>query len=1047
MEQDPKVDIPAWLEESPTRITDLPVQSNIQVLPFEKLTWENFERLCLRLIRKEADVENCRLYGKGGNKQEGIDIYAILHNSEKYHVYQCKREKTFSPAKIKKAVNEFLAGTWAKKTSAFILCTQESLKPKKLSDEIIAQTEELHQTGISFIPWDSEELSIKLKDHPEIIADFFNEHFVKDFCVKVQIENLNDKIEESKCIEEYKKWIADRTSYFQLPGLREKFSIETDWIPREVKILQNHSKPFTVELIPELEFLKSSILIGDSDVDKQTIINRLANYLVNAGAKILLIYLPDVLNLTQNGKTFNEAVLEVSIDGLSSDKKLLLSALNNPDYLLADGLDKCGIDRTIFAKKISSWVEGHSNTKVILTSQSGHEVEIPSNWVRLEVQPLRKEHIQEFTINALNKLLIESSKLDKKLTLIKETTFLETDLNLIGFIISLAGSDIDISKMNRAEIYKSVIYNANHYQQQPRESISTIKKILEIIAWKLIDANRFFLEEKLLEELIKELRLMGYSLSEAERAAENGIEFWEDKCILNRSNSRVDFVHSSICAYAAGQYAIKLSDADFQSWIKEAIQNTEWKESVSFACGLGAGEKVIRHLLSLDELNLVTLCIAASAITESKELSSDLLENIVNKIYCLLESDSPLIIIKATDALLSIVPKAHQIIANATKTPLTNISLWNRLAVMKITLACDEENVDLDILLDLIKEVLSSITRPSLLTSENPRVISLIPLFLGNKWEYWEAKNQIILDGCKLLLKKRKEINTVDSILDLFTGDSLDEITKISIGNALPPIFREMLDDTTSLENRSAWLPPFLRYLDIVINPKLQEFSSPQYWNKQIRELKRVERDKSSDKAFLASVLRVVEQTDKNSFVEYPVTSLSSLGTLHSGMGWEEISMEEWHTFDQIDTEACDAVLKCMIAVLGINQKKLRLEVLQEWKHVNDFFVSKLPPIKKILQNSTITSEHFRVSKYIQDEIILSSMSYRIPLVPINYNWKLIEDIKICPEILSRALKYPSQGIYCSAVLLIMNGVGGRESLDLAKKIVGEDKWNTFLKS
>jgi hypothetical protein len=1048
MKQNTKVDIPAWLEESPTGITDLPVQSNIQDLPFEKLTWENFERLCLRLIREEADVENCRPYGTRGDKQEGIDIYAVLKDSGKYNVYQCKREKDFFPTKIKKAVDKFLAGTWVQKTSAFILCTQESLSSKQRSDAIISQIEKLRQIGISFIPWDSEELSIKLKDHPKIVADFFNEHFAKAFCVEAQIEKSNDSIKEAKCIEKYNKWIADRTSYFQLPGLCEHFSMETDWIPRKVKILHDHSKPFAVELVSELEILKLSILIGDSGVGKKTIVRRLANNLINTGVRILLIDLPDILSLLKNGKTFNEAVLEVSIDGLSSNKNLLLSALNNPDYLLADGLDKCGSDdRTMIAEKINTWVIGHSNTRVLLTSRSSHEVELPSNWVHLEVQPLRKEHIREFTINALNKLSTGNPKFDEKSMLIKEITFSEIDLNLIGFIISLTGSDIDISKMNRAEIYKLVIYDANYYRQQPKESISTIKKILEMIAWKSIKTNQSFPEEKLLEELIKKLRLMGYFLSEAEKSAENGIEFWENKCILNRSNSRVDFVHSSICAYAAGQYAIKLSDADFQSWIKKAIHNTEWKESVSFACGLGAGEKVIKHLLSLDELNLVTLYIATSAITESKELSVDLLENIVNKIYFLLESDSPLTIIKATDALLSILPKAHQIIANATKIPLTNISLWNRLAVMKIMLACDEENVDLDILLDLIKEAFSSITRPSLLISENPRVISFVPSILGNKWKYWGAKNQIIFDGCELLLKKRKEIKTVDSILDLFTGDSLDEITKISIGNALSPIFREMLDDTISFKNRSVWLPPFLRYLNVVINPKLQEFSSPQYWNRQIRELKRVERDRSSDKAFLASVLRVVEQTDENSFVEYPVTSLSSLGTLHSGMGWEEISIEEWHTFDQIDTEVCDAVLKCMITVLGINQKKLRLEVLQEWKHVNDFFVSKLPPIKKILQNSTITSEHFRVSKYIQDEIILSSMSYRIPLVPINYNWKLIEDIKICPEILSHALKYPSQGIYCSAVLLIMNGVGGRESLDLAKKIVGEDKWNTFLKS
>lgn len=58
---------PSYLEV-PASSTPLlpPVSTRAQDLPLEELTWENFERLCLRLARLEADVEHCRQYGTEG---------------------------------------------------------------------------------------------------------------------------------------------------------------------------------------------------------------------------------------------------------------------------------------------------------------------------------------------------------------------------------------------------------------------------------------------------------------------------------------------------------------------------------------------------------------------------------------------------------------------------------------------------------------------------------------------------------------------------------------------------------------------------------------------------------------------------------------------------------------------------------------------------------------------------------------------------------------------------------------------------------------------
>ena len=82
--------LPSYLHCPPRSRCSPPVQTRAQELPFGELAWEDFERLCLRLARLEADVVHCQLYGTPGQKQEGIDLFAATRTSRKYRAYQCK---------------------------------------------------------------------------------------------------------------------------------------------------------------------------------------------------------------------------------------------------------------------------------------------------------------------------------------------------------------------------------------------------------------------------------------------------------------------------------------------------------------------------------------------------------------------------------------------------------------------------------------------------------------------------------------------------------------------------------------------------------------------------------------------------------------------------------------------------------------------------------------------------------------------------------------------------------------------------------------------
>ncbi len=90
-----------------------PTATRPQLLQLSSLGPKDFERLCFRMTRLDATVEQCRFYGVQGQAQKGIDLYARRHDGA-YMVVQCKRSSdAFTPGEVTEAVDAFLAGDWA----------------------------------------------------------------------------------------------------------------------------------------------------------------------------------------------------------------------------------------------------------------------------------------------------------------------------------------------------------------------------------------------------------------------------------------------------------------------------------------------------------------------------------------------------------------------------------------------------------------------------------------------------------------------------------------------------------------------------------------------------------------------------------------------------------------------------------------------------------------------------------------------------------------------------------------------------------------------
>jgi hypothetical protein len=162
--------------------------------------WDDFERLCVRLIRVDADIERCQLYGIPGQPDYGVDLFARHRYDKAYGVYQCKKVAEFSPPDIVAAVNKFKAGPWADQATSFTICVTTSGARTQLANELESQAQRLWEKGVTFLLWDLEEISTRLKEHPALVDDFFGREWTKAFCGEQAVKTLGPRLDANAFI-------------------------------------------------------------------------------------------------------------------------------------------------------------------------------------------------------------------------------------------------------------------------------------------------------------------------------------------------------------------------------------------------------------------------------------------------------------------------------------------------------------------------------------------------------------------------------------------------------------------------------------------------------------------------------------------------------------------------------------------------------------------------------------------------------------------------------------------------------------------------------
>lgn len=173
MPQNARTELDNLLQGQPTRGGVEPlVTTRRQVLPLNDLSWEDFERLCTRLVAKDHDILDCHRYGVSGDFQGGIDLIAyrrgIREGLREPWCYQCKRWKKMTPADLRRIVAKFTYPA-----DHYVVLT---------TVEATAALRDVVRDRPNVDLWDVEDISRRLKDHADLVEDFFGPHWRDAFC-------------------------------------------------------------------------------------------------------------------------------------------------------------------------------------------------------------------------------------------------------------------------------------------------------------------------------------------------------------------------------------------------------------------------------------------------------------------------------------------------------------------------------------------------------------------------------------------------------------------------------------------------------------------------------------------------------------------------------------------------------------------------------------------------------------------------------------------------------------------------------------------------
>ena len=179
-----KVGADSRLEQSPETAPTVAHHGSLELLPFQLLTWQDFEALQWRILRDVEGLRNAQIYGEPGQSQQGLDIVAEAADGTGVAL-QSKNVTEFGPQDITDAVDKFRNTLRPFDVARFILGVSRQVRTTAAINRFKAMRLELEPVELEL--WDQRELSLRLKSAPHIVVEYFGNSVAKLFCYPFRI--------------------------------------------------------------------------------------------------------------------------------------------------------------------------------------------------------------------------------------------------------------------------------------------------------------------------------------------------------------------------------------------------------------------------------------------------------------------------------------------------------------------------------------------------------------------------------------------------------------------------------------------------------------------------------------------------------------------------------------------------------------------------------------------------------------------------------------------------------------------------------------------
>lgn len=819
---------------------------------------------------------------------------------------------------------------------------------------------------------------------------------------------------------DYISWLATTTGTLRVPGVGKHLPIEEAWV--RLRVLGADSTQRTrapsiaaeVKAYHDWESLASNVegtyeasdtaelglrvvVVGGPGSGKSTLVKLAAHRLATRGHRVLRVRLSELAARVGQGEAFDSALCTAATGNFGVAGSSLRSALAQPDAILADGLDECGVRRAEIAERLHAWSLAHPTTRVVVTSRPiAYDYGFFPEWVHATILPLTADGVERHARNLLELL---GTHPDRRRQL---TEFLEQldrapvaslasrNPLLLTFLVQLALAGVSLQG-TRARLYEKLVELWIHREQSHESSgmePTEAHQALDWIGWIIltlpdgeVGLSRQDLFRRLAAAGARELQI---GRGDAQSHARNAIRFWEEQGLLEHldvsGEDAYTFVHASIGEFAAARYLAQQPAAERWHMLQSIRGNPRWTETVLILAGLVDTDDLVGRLLDAEDPSdpsAVESLVAYAALAErepSDEHVDLLVRRATESVIRRLSSNIPSTVFEATRALLPLARVRSRALGDAVRSLLGHAQSWTRLAALRLEL----ETADPD--LDVVEQFIDSL-----------EVIQMHVQIGGvreGRGPSWPKAEVPALD---------EEVMQADVV-----REALPLLARMRPGEATLARIRRVARENVAGRMASATAKDLLSSLgyddEIERPPPLLDTS---WW---------ISADRAADRAFLDAVDRVT--SDKSVAVEPAGQSvllaidLATLGAVLDALSPGHHLAGDWsHLVDGSRHHVIDTVVSGAIAAVAAEPRKLRSEAA--------------------------------LARQLMDESQTSTLGVLLPKFPIRQpDWSRASSQNYVPEDLVSALSHPCLGVQDAAVHLVAQGAGGTASKDLAKRIL-----------